>query len=131
MKNKNWNQEPQYDIKWIAIFILIMMVVSLFFSKDTKAGEVSYLDEEMYNYALANGYFSPAMKLENQYFFPAEDKITMDVTMINGTNGTYLCPSARECYVKSLEYEARGGHQYCVSLVMKRNGKVIWWRKYR
>jgi len=59
------------------------------------------------------------------------DRITMDVTMVNGTSGTYLCPSARECYVKSLEYEARGGHQYCVSLVMKRNGKVIWWRKYR
>jgi hypothetical protein len=51
--------------------------------------------------------------------------------MANGVSGTYTCPSARHCYIKSLQYEARGAEQYCVSLVMKRNGKVIWWRKYQ
>ena len=104
MNDKNWRQwrkEYKYDVKWLVIGIFILLAI---FFGESKA---------------------------NPYSFPMEDKITMDVTMVNGTSGTYLCPSARECYVKSLEYEARGGHQYCVSLVMKRNGKVIWWRKYR
>ena len=70
-------------------------------------------------------------KSEANYNFPPKDNITMDVEMVNGTSGTYTCPSARHCYIKSLQYEARGAEQYCVSLVMKRNGKVIWWRKYQ
>lgn len=67
----------------------------------------------------------------SDYHFSAAEDITMDVTMVNGTSGTYQCPSAQACYIKALKYEARGAQQYCVSLVMKRNGKVIWHRRYR
>ena len=64
-----------------------------------------------------------------QYDFPPQ--VTMDVEMTNGASGTYQCPDARSCYIKSLEYEARGAEQYCVSLVMKRDGKVIWFKNYQ
>ena len=62
------------------------------------------------------------------YGFPP---VTMDVQMANGNNGTFLCPSERWCYIKALEYEARGAEQYCVSLTMKRDGKVVWYRRYQ
>ena len=65
------------------------------------------------------------------YDFPPKDVVTMDVLKANGQSGTFLCPSERWCYIKSLEYEARGGEQYCVSLTMKRNGKVVWYRRYQ
>jgi len=67
----------------------------------------------------------------SDYHFSAAEDITMDVTMVNGTSGTYQCPSAQACYIQALKYEARGAQQYCVSLVMKRDGKVIWHRRYR
>ncbi len=57
--------------------------------------------------------------------------VTMDVLKADGRSGTFLCPDERWCYTKALEYEARGGEQYCVSLTMKRDGKVIWYRRYQ
>ena len=64
--------------------------------------------------------------------FPyADDKVTMDVDKVNGGGGTWRCPSVQACYIKVLEAEARGANYYCNSIVIKRNGKVIWWRKHR
>ncbi len=62
--------------------------------------------------------------------YPANDKITMDVDHTRG-GGTYNCPSIQACYIKVLEAEARGATQYCNNITIKRNGKIIWWRKYR
>jgi len=128
MKNKGWNEEPSYDIKWLAIIALFVMTWAWIGNSNAKE-----LDEEMYNYAQANGYFAPAMKMEQKagYGFPPRDVVTMDVLKADGQSGTFLCPSERWCYIKSLEYEARGGEQYCVSLTMKRNGKVVWYRRYQ
>ena len=64
-------------------------------------------------------------------FSYADDKVTMDVDKVNGGGGTWRCPSVQACYIKVLEAEARGANHYCNSIVIKRNGKVIWWRKYR
>jgi len=102
MHNKNWNQEPKYDIKWLAIIILAVAVFSGF-SKDAKA----------------------------QYSFPPKDNITMDVTYAYGGGGTWKCPSLRKCYVEVLRYEARGADQYCRTITIKRDNKVVWWRKYQ
>lgn len=62
--------------------------------------------------------------------YPERESITMDVDKVNG-GGTWRCPSLQACYIKVLEAEARGANHYCNSIVIKRNGKVIWWRKYR
>ena len=72
-------------------------------------------------------------KANASYKFPypdKNDKITMDVDHTNG-GGTYNCPSVQACYIKVLEAEARGAAQYCNNITIKRNGKIIWWRKYR
>lgn len=63
--------------------------------------------------------------------YPERESITMDVDKVNGCGGTWRCPSLQACYIKVLEAEARGANHYCNSIVIKRNGKVIWWRKYR
>ena len=101
IKDRNWNKEHDWKWQWIVALILVLCIA-------------------IWNKAEAN-----------VYAFPPKDVVTMDVEMANGVSGTYTCPSARHCYIKSLQYEARGAEQYCVSLVMKRNGKVIWWRKYQ
>ena len=101
MKNKNWSESSSINLGWITAGVFLLLLVCMGKSE------------------------------ANVYDFPPKDVVTMDVEMANGTSGTYTCPSARWCYIKSLEYEARGAEQYCVSLVMKRNGKVIWWRKYQ
>lgn len=67
----------------------------------------------------------------NYYSFQTKDKVTMEVTMVSGVKAIYTCASERYCYTKALEYEARGAEQYCASLIMKRNDKVIWWRQYQ
>jgi len=103
MKDRNWNESHDWKWQWIVAGIFVLCIT-------------------IWNKAEAN---------ISNYNFPPKDNITMDVEMANGVSGTYTCPSARHCYIKSLQYEARGAEQYCVSLVMKRNGKVIWWRKYQ
>ena len=68
------------------------------------------------------------------YNFPLKEDnpvVTMDVDKVNGGGGTWRCPSVQACYIKILKAEARGATYYCNSIVIKRNGKVIWWRKYR
>ena len=67
----------------------------------------------------------------NFYDFPFEDVVTMDVEKTNGGGGTWKCASVRDCYIKVLESEARGANQYCETIVIKRNGKVVWSRKYK
>ena len=65
------------------------------------------------------------------YAFPFEDTVTMDVTKTYGGGGTWKCASVRDCYIKVLEAESRGANQYCETIVIKRNGKVVWSRKYK
>lgn len=91
------------DIRWLIIGVITLLLVITF--KEAEA--------------------SP-------YDFPyKEDVITMDVVKTYGGGGTYRCPSVRDCYIKTLEAEARGANQYCESLTIKRNGRVVWWRKYK
>lgn len=101
MKNKGWSESADFNLGWLVLGVVLLLLVCI--------GEAK----------------------ANYYDFPPKDRITMDVQMVDGASGTYVCPSARHCYIRALEYEARGAEQYCVSLVMKRNGKVIWWRKYQ
>ena len=56
----------------------------------------------------------------------------MDVVKNDGIKGgrTWLCKSLRECYIKVLEAEERGATQYCESITLKRDGKVVWRRDY-
>ena len=108
MKNKNWNEEPGYDLRWLVVGLIVALVWAI-----SSKPSVAWVETT------------------SDYHFSAAEDITMDVTMVNGTSGTYQCPSAQSCYIKALKYEARGAQQYCVSLVMKRNGKVIWHRRYR
>ncbi len=65
------------------------------------------------------------------YSFPPRDIITMDVVKTYGGGGTWLCPSLRECYIKTLRAESRGANQYCESVTIKRNGIVVWQRHYQ
>ena len=107
MNTNKWDKETKYGIKWLAVVMFITFALAFF------------------NRAEA------WVETTSDYSFVAAEDITMDVTLVNGTSGTYQCPSAQNCYIKALEYEARGAQQYCVSLVMKRNGVVIWHRRYR
>jgi len=100
--NNKWNEE--HDWKWQWIVITIVTIAIIFFTKPSQA---------------------------DVYDFPPKDVVTMDVLKADGRSGTFLCPDERWCYIKSLEYEARGAEQYCVSLTMKRNGKVVWHRRYQ
>ena len=102
MKNRNWNEEPEYDLKWLVVGLIVALVWSI----SSKHSHAKTTD----------------------YGFPP---VTMDVLKADGRSGTFLCPSERWCYTKALEYEARGGEQYCVSLTMKRDGKVVWYRRYQ
>jgi len=55
--------------------------------------------------------------------------ITMDVDSSNG-GGTWICESVHSCYIKVQYMEARGADQYCNSVSIKRNGRIIWSKKY-
>jgi len=103
MKNSNWNKEHDYKWQWIlaGVFVLLLML----FGGQAKAG--------------------------NFYDFPFEDVVTMDVVKTYGGGGTWRCASVRDCYIKVLRAEARGANQYCETIVIKRNGKPVWFRKYR
>lgn len=70
------------------------------------------------------------VKAKSPYSFSYSDRITMDVVKTYGGGGTWICPSVRSCYTKVLEAEARGALQYCESITIKRDGRIIWWRKY-
>jgi len=101
VKNKNWSESSSINLGWITAGVFLLLLVCMGKSE------------------------------ANVYNFPPKDVVTMDVLKADGQSGTFLCPSERWCYIKSLEYEARGAEQYCVSLTMKRNGKVVWYRRYQ
>jgi hypothetical protein len=56
------------------------------------------------------------------------ETITMDVDKWNGTSGTYICKDVKTCYMLYLNAEARGSIYYCNSVVIKRDGRVIWYK---
>ena len=64
--------------------------------------------------------------------FMPKGVITMDVVKEDGfgASGTWLCSTLRDCYVKVLEAEERGATQYCRTITIKRDGKVVWHRDY-
>ena len=103
MKNSNWNKEHDFKWQWIVAGVFVVLV--MLFSSESKAG--------------------------NFYDFPFNDIVTMDVTKTYGGGGTWKCASVRDCYIRTLEAEARGANQYCETIVIKRNGKPVWWRKYK
>ena len=55
--------------------------------------------------------------------------ITMDVDS-SVRSGTYQCPSVRDCYMLVQGAEERGANQYCNSVTIKRDGKVVWFKNY-
>jgi len=57
------------------------------------------------------------------------DYITMDVDS-SVRSGTVLCDSVQSCYIKTLQMEQRGAGQYCNSVVIKRDGRVVWFKNY-
>jgi len=57
------------------------------------------------------------------------DYITMDVDS-SVRSGTVLCDSVQSCYIKTLQMEQRGAAQYCNSVVIKRDGRVVWFKNY-
>ena len=57
------------------------------------------------------------------------DYITMDVDS-SVQSGTVVCDSVKSCYVKTLQMEQRGSAQYCNSVTIKRDGRVVWFKNY-
>lgn len=56
--------------------------------------------------------------------------VTMDVDKWNGPSGTWSCDTVRECYMKWFEAEQTGKTYYCNSVVIKRDGRVVWFKNY-
>ena len=65
------------------------------------------------------------------YDFPPSENITMNIQYATGGGGTWKCPSVSQCYRQVLNYEARGADQYCRTITIKRDGNIVWWRKYQ
>jgi len=57
------------------------------------------------------------------------DYITMDVDP-SVQSGTVVCGSVQQCYIKVLQMEQRGATNYCNSVIIKRNGRVVWSKNY-
>jgi hypothetical protein len=57
------------------------------------------------------------------------DYITMDIDS-SVQSGTIICKSVKQCYVTVLQMEERGASQYCNSIIIKRNGRIIWGKNY-
>lgn len=62
---------------------------------------------------------------------PPQPTVLMHIEYSNGGGGTHKCADLRDCYVKHLDYEARGAAQYCRKITITSDGKVRWWRKYQ
>lgn len=79
------------------------------------------------------GYLTLNVAQATAYGFPYDEHnvVTMDVVKTYGGGGTWKCASVRDCYIKTLEAEARGAGQYCESATIKRNGKVVWHRRFQ
>lgn len=61
---------------------------------------------------------------------PEQPEVLMHIQYKHGGGGTHKCSDLRDCYVKHLNYEARGAEQYCRKIVITEDGVVRWWRKY-
>jgi|SaaInlStandDraft_6_1057023.scaffolds.fasta_scaffold423984_1 hypothetical protein len=57
------------------------------------------------------------------------DYVTMDVDS-SVQSGTVVCASVQQCYIKVLQMEERGATNYCNSVIIKRNGKIVWAKNY-
>jgi len=55
--------------------------------------------------------------------------VTMDVDS-ELQSGTYMCKDAITCYMLVKSAEERGATQYCNSVTMKRDGRIIWYKNY-
>lgn len=62
---------------------------------------------------------------------PPQPTVLMHIEYSYGGGGTYKCADLRDCYVKHLDFEARGAEQYCRKIVITEDGVVRWWRKYQ
>ena len=56
--------------------------------------------------------------------------ITMDVDKWNGPSGTYVCKDVKTCWLLYRAAEVRGDTYYCNSAVIKRDGKVVWFKNF-
>jgi hypothetical protein len=55
--------------------------------------------------------------------------ITMDIDS-SIQSGTVMCKSVKQCWVKVQYLEARGADQYCNSITIKRDGRIVWFKNY-
>jgi hypothetical protein len=55
--------------------------------------------------------------------------VTMDIDS-SVRSGTVRCDSVRQCYVRVLHMEQRGATNYCNSVVIKRDGRIVWSKNY-
>ena len=69
-------------------------------------------------------------KADEAPWHSTNEYVTMDVIKTYGGGGTLRCPSARDCYVRVLQNQQRGITEYCESVTIKQNGRVIWHRDY-
>lgn len=90
-------------------FIAILVVFGVLFYSDSKA-----------NYS-----FPPAPPT------PPQSTVLMHIEYSYGGGGTYKCADLKDCYVKRLNFEARGAEQYCRKITITEDGVVKWWRKYQ
>lgn len=56
--------------------------------------------------------------------------VTMDVDKWYGPSGTYRCVDVKACYMLYHAANVRGDTYYCNSVVIKRDGKVVWFRTF-
>ena len=60
----------------------------------------------------------------------AQANVTMDVDKWNGPSGTYVCKDEKTCWMLYRAAEFRGDMYYCNSVVIKRDGRVVWFRNF-
>jgi hypothetical protein len=57
------------------------------------------------------------------------DYITMDIDS-SVRSGTMRCESVQQCWIKVQYMEERGANQYCDSITIKRDGRIVWFKNY-
>ena len=57
------------------------------------------------------------------------DHIIMEIDS-DGISGSIMCESVSQCWVKVQYMEARGANEYCNSITIKRNGRIVWYKNY-
>lgn len=62
--------------------------------------------------------------------FMANAIVTMDVDKWYGQSGTYRCAEKVDCFRLYRDAEMRGETYYCNSVIIKENGKVVWYRNF-